>query len=59
MKPYIEEIYRLINLISNYHTMVRRYLDIILGGYLDITPEKIAIKMKAIFINASFVLIIL
>jgi len=49
VKPYIKEIYRLINLISDCHTVVRRYPDIVLGRYLDITQEKIAIKMKAIF----------
>jgi len=41
VKPYIKEIYRLINLISDCHTVVRRYLDI--------TQEKIAIKIKATF----------
>jgi len=43
VKPYIKEIYRLINMISDCHTVVR------VPGYLDITQEKIAIKMKAIF----------
>jgi len=38
VKPYIKEIYRLIN------------LDIVLGPiFLNLTREKIAIKMKAIF----------
>jgi len=43
VKPYIKGIYRLINLISDYHTVVRtvsRYPDIV---------EKKTIKMKAIF----------
>jgi len=41
MKPYIKEIYRLINLISHCHTVVRYH------------PRKKAIKMKAIFNNTK------
>jgi len=40
VKPYIKEIYRLINLISDCHTMVRMISGYLLGGYLDITREK-------------------
>jgi len=46
LKPYIKEIYRLINLISHCHTVVRTISGYLLGGYLDVTQEK-TIKIKA------------